>query len=224
MHIPDGFLDAALSISMFILAALAWAPSFYKANKNISEKNIPLMAVLTAGVFAAQMLNFPIIGGTSGHLIGATLIAVFLGPFPAVVSLTIILLIQGLVFGDGGLTALGANSFNMAVIAVFSGFLVYALIRKLIPGDKGVITGVFIGSWISVILAALACGLEIGLSSIFPYGVEVTVPAMLFWHVIIAFGEALISSAIVAVVLKTNSSLIPPVKGFNIVVEYSSLK
>ncbi len=224
MHIPDGFLDLTLTIAMFIIAALIWIPSFYKANKNISERNIPLMAVLTAGVFAAQMLNFPIIGGTSGHLIGATLIAVLLGPFPAVVSMTIILLIQGLIFGDGGLTALGANSFNMAMIAVFTGFTVYALIRRYIPGERGILTGVFIGSWLSVITAALACGLEIGLSSIFPYGIEVTVPAMLFWHTIIAFGEAIISSAVVAVVLKTNNELIPAVKGLNVAVEPPIIK
>jgi len=224
MHIPDGFLDIILSIVMFALAALFWIPSFYKANKNISERNIPLMAVLTAGVFAAQMLNFPIIGGTSGHLIGATLIAVFLGPYPAVVSMTIILLIQGLVFGDGGLTAFGANSFNMAIIAVFTGFIVYAAVRKYVQGEKGIITGVFIGSWISVLTAALACGLEIGVSSIFPYGVEVTLPAMLFWHVIIAFGEAIISSTVVGVVLRTNPGLLPAAQGMNIIVESAGMK
>ncbi|MEM2906891.1 MAG: energy-coupling factor ABC transporter permease [Candidatus Odinarchaeota archaeon] len=221
MHIPDGFLDITLSIIMFVLAALIWAPSFYKTNKNINEKNIPLMAVLTAGVFAAQMLNFPIIGGTSGHLIGATLIAVFMGPYPAVVSMTIILLIQGLVFGDGGLTAFGANSFNMAIIAVFTGFIAYSLIRKYVKGQIGIITGVFAGSWLSVFIAALACGLEIGASSIFPYGVEITVPAMLFWHVIIAFGEAIISTAVVGVVLKTSPELIPTVQGMNVIVETS---
>ncbi|WEU40249.1 MAG: energy-coupling factor ABC transporter permease [Candidatus Odinarchaeum yellowstonii] len=219
MHIPDGFLDLTLTAVMFIIAAIIWIPSFYKANKNISERSIPLMAVLTAGVFAAQMLNFPIIGGTSGHLIGATLISVFLGPFPAVVSVTIILLIQGLIFGDGGLTALGANSFNMAMVAVFTGFFIYSTLRRYIPGDKGIIAGVFAGSWLSVIAAALACGLEIGLSSIFPYGVEVTVPAMLFWHTIIAFGEAVISSAVVALVLKTSREIIPAVKGFNVIAE-----
>mgnify|MGYP005831101099 CR=1 FL=1 len=219
MHIPDGFLDITLSVVMFALAVLFWVPSFYKANRSINNGSIPLMAVLTAGVFAAQMLNFPIIGGTSGHLIGATLISVFLGVFPAVVSVTIILLIQGLVFGDGGLTALGANSFNMAVVAVFVGFAFYSLIRRYLKGDRGILAGVFVGSWLSVFAAALLCGLEIGFSSIFPYGVEVTVPAMLFWHIIIAFGEALISVAVVGVVLRTHPELVPAVQRFSVIVE-----
>ncbi|MHA1755016.1 MAG: energy-coupling factor ABC transporter permease, partial [Candidatus Odinarchaeia archaeon] len=193
MHLPDGFLDLTLSLAMFIIAVLFWIPSFYKTNKSITQKNIPLMGILTAGVFAAQMLNFPIIGGTSGHLLGGTLIAVFLGPYAAVVSMTIILLIQALLFGDGGLTALGANTFNMGIIAVFIGFGIYYLLRKYIKGEKGMLTGIFIASWISVILASIACGVELGLSSIFPYGLEITIPAMTFWHIIIGFGEGLIS-------------------------------
>ncbi|MFX1485977.1 MAG: energy-coupling factor ABC transporter permease [Promethearchaeota archaeon] len=223
MHIPDGFLDLALSATLYAVSIAFWVISFYKSNKTMTPKTVPLMAVLTAGVFAAQMLNFPIIGGTSGHLLGGTLLSVFLGPFSAIVGMTIILVIQGVIFGDGGLTALGANSFNMGIMTVFVGFAVYYFVRKLAKSKLGIMSGVFAGAWISVMIASAICGIELGISSIFPYGVEVTVPAMLFWHILIGFGEGVISVVVVGTMMETQPDLLPEVEHFNIVVKQSSV-
>jgi cobalt/nickel transport system permease protein len=145
------------------------------------------------------MLNFPITYGTSGHLVGGTFLSIILGPYTAILSMTIVLLMQALFFADGGIFALGANIFNMAIIGGLSFFIV-----KLISGEttssKGFYFGVFAASWISVVLGAFACGLEIGLSPIFSEagGLTVTVPAMLFWHALIGLGEATITTTIIS--------------------------
>lgn len=208
-HIPDGFLDLPICVIMYAISLVFWIPAFRKARRVLGEKHIPLMSMLTAGVFAAQMLNFPIVGGTSGHLVGGTLIAIFLGPYAAIICITIILVIQALLFGDGGLTALGANVFNMGIVAALS-YYVYIAVTRIISGRRGVLTGAFIASWFAVVAGAVSCGIEVGLSSTFqPYGgIVTTVPAMAFWHVIIGVGEALITMSILAYTLKVKPNLL----------------
>jgi cobalt/nickel transport system permease protein len=145
------------------------------------------------------MINFPIAYGTSGHLVGGTFLSVLLGPYAAVLGMTIVLLMQALFFADGGITAFGANIFNMAIIGGFSLFIIKILTRKSEKGRR-FYTSIFVASWLSVILGAFACGLEIGFSPAFSQagGVGVTVPAMLFWHVLIGFGEAAITTTLIA--------------------------
>lgn len=207
MHIPDGFLDLFTCAIMYAISSILCLQAFRKVKQVLEEEHVPLMSLLTAGVFASQMLNFPIIGGTSGHLIGGTLVAIFLGPYAAIVSMSIILAIQSFVFADGGITALGANIFNMGVIAACS-YYIYVLVRKLASGKRGVLMGSAIASWIAVVMGAVACGIEIGLSPAFLYDVRITVLIMVFWHVIIGVGEALITSSVVAFTLSTRPDLL----------------
>jgi len=199
MHIPDGFLSPEITAFMWVisLGILFWA--WRKAKATYANSLTSLLAISSAFVFIAQMLNFPITYGTSGHLVGGTFLSIILGPYTAILSMTIVLLMQALFFADGGVFALGANIFNMAIIGGLSFFIV-----KLISGEttssKRFYFGVFAASWISVVLGALACGLEIGISPIFSEagGLTVTVPAMLFWHALIGLGEAAITTTIIS--------------------------
>ncbi|MHA1606542.1 MAG: energy-coupling factor ABC transporter permease [Candidatus Freyarchaeota archaeon] len=209
MHIPDGYLDITIVTICAVISGVFIVLGLIQAKRYMEDRHVPLMAVLTAGVFAAQLLNFPIIGGTSGHLVGGTLISVFLGPLGAVISMTIILVLQALLFGDGGISALGANILNMGVIGGVVGYYVYVIIRRLVGrGGWGVRLGAAIGSYVSIVLGALACGVEIGASSLFPYGVGVTVPAMVGWHLIIGIGEALITSVVVEYALRARPDML----------------
>jgi len=208
MHIPDGFLDLPLAILLYAVSLLLLVPAFRKAGMAVGEKHVPLMSVLTAGVFAAQMLNFPIIFGTSGHLVGGVLIGVFLGPYAAMISMTIVLVIQALLFGDGGIIAMGANIFNMAVVAALS-YYVYALIKRGVSGKKGMMAGAFIAAWFSVVLGAIAAAIELGLSSTFQaFGIVAILSAMLFWHIIIGIGEGLITVSVLTFTLRSRPDLL----------------
>lgn len=209
MHIPDGFLSIGISILMFAISSTILVWSWKKAKATYSKSLASLLAISSAFVFAAQMINFPIAYGTSGHLVGGTFLALLLGPYAAILGMTIVLSMQALFFADGGLLAFGANVFNMAII----GGLSFYIARQLAGGksEKGsrYYVAVFIASWLSVMLGALACGLEIGFSPVFSQagGLIVTVPAMLFWHVLIGLGEA----AITAILLTSLHRLSPAV-------------
>jgi cobalt/nickel transport system permease protein len=195
LHIPDGYISPEIAATMAIISAIFLVLSWKKAKATYPKALAPLLAVSSAFVFAAQMINFPIAYGTSGHLVGGTFLSIVLGPYAAILSMTIVLLMQALFFADGGIIALGANIFNMAVIGGLSFYIV-----KLIAGNstkgKRFFLGVFTASWLSVVLGALACGLQIGFSPAFSEvgGITVTVPAMLFWHVLIGLGEAAITT------------------------------
>ncbi|MEM2412451.1 MAG: energy-coupling factor ABC transporter permease [Candidatus Bathyarchaeia archaeon] len=195
MHIPDGYLSPEVSILMNVvsIAFLVWC--WRKAKKEYPKHFASLLAVSSAFVFVAQMINFPITYGTSGHLVGGTFLAVLLGPYAAVLSMTIVLLVQALFFADGGISAFGANVFNMAVIGGLSFYIVKLVAGNSIKGKRFAL-GVFAASWLSVVLGALACGLEIGASPAFSQvgGIAVTVPAMLFWYTLIGLCEAAITT------------------------------
>jgi cobalt/nickel transport system permease protein len=175
------------------LAFLVWAWNGVRAR--YPRSFAPLLGVSSALVFVGQMLNFPILYGTSGHLVGGTLLAALLGPHAAILSMTIVLLIQATFFADGGLSTFGANVFNMAVIGGLS-FYIIKFFSSDFKGQKMFLISAFVASWLSVFLGALACALEIGVSSMFSAagGIFVTVPAMLFWHAFIGIGEALITT------------------------------
>jgi cobalt/nickel transport system permease protein len=209
MHIPDGFLDPPICILMYIIAVafLAWA--WRGAKKAFPSSFVPVMAVSSALVFVAQMLNFPILYGTSGHLVGGTLLAMLLGPHAAIISMSTVILIQAILFADGGISTFGANLFNMAVIGGLS-FYIIRLIANTSSGRKRLLTSVFVASWLSVVLGALATAIEIGESSMFASvgGLAVTVPAMLFWHVIIGVGEAVITTSLVTQLLRVGPSIL----------------
>ncbi|MBC7131351.1 energy-coupling factor ABC transporter permease [Candidatus Bathyarchaeota archaeon] len=198
MHIPDGFLSPETAALMWIISAATLILAWKKAKSEYKHSLSSILAVSSAFVFVAQMLNFPIIYGTSGHLVGGTFLAMILGPYAAIISMTIVLLIQALFFADGGLLSLGANIFNMAVIGALSFFIVKAIAGKSEKGGKFYL-GVFAASWLSVVLGALACSLEIGVSPVFAEagGLSVTVPAMLFWHTFIGLAEAALTTTFI---------------------------
>jgi len=215
MHIPDGFLSIEISIVTYIISIgmLLW--SWRKAKATYSQSFASLLAISSVFVFAAQMVNFPIAYGTSGHLVGGTFLSVLLGPYAAILGMTIVLLMQALFFADGGITAFGANVFNMAVIGGFSFFIMRILAGKTGKGAR-LYASVFIASWLSVILGALACGLEIGFSPIFSRvgGVNVTVPAMLFWHALIGIGEAAITATLVTSLHRLTPAILTGIQMF----------
>ncbi len=207
MHIPDGFLNVATVATTYAVSAGGIGNAVRVANKKLRERQVPLMGILAAFIFAAQMLNFPVAGGTSGHLIGAALAAILLGPWASVLIMSCVLIAQCLIFQDGGLLALGANIFNMGIIASFSGYYLYRLCSSLL-GDskKGRLISGFIGAWGSVLLASIACAIELAVSGVSP--IWVALPAMAGIHAIIGIGEGLITSAVLSLVLATRADLL----------------
>jgi cobalt/nickel transport system permease protein len=209
MHIPDGYLSFEVAAAMWIISALFLYWCWSKAKNSYSKGLAPVLAVSSAFVFVAQMLNFPIFYGTSGHLVGGTFLSIVLGPYGAVLSMTIVLLMQAIFFADGGLFALGANIFNMAVIGGLSFFIVKYIARGS-AASKRFYIGVFTASWLSVFIGALACGLQIGFSPAFSQagGAAVTVPAMLFWHSLIGLCEAGLTTAFITQLYRVQPSIL----------------
>jgi len=207
MHIPDGFLSVATVATTYVVSAGGVGNAVRIANKKLGEKQVPLMGVLAAFIFAAQMLNFPIAGGTSGHLIGAALAAILLGPWASVLIMSCVLIAQCLIFQDGGLVALGANIFNMGIVASFSGYYIYRFVTSLLGnGRRSKLAGGFIAAWSSVFLAAIVCAIELAVSGISP--MRVVLPAMAGLYALIGIGEGLITGAVLSLVLATRADLL----------------
>lgn len=201
MHIPDGLMAPVVWALGWVIAIIFVAIAVKRVSKKFDERMVPFMAILAAGIFVAQMLNFPIVGGTTGHLIGAALATILLGPWAAILIITVILIIQGFIFGDGGITALGLNILNMAVIGSLSAYIVIRVVPK-----KFEFPGIFLAGWLSVFFAASACALELAASFIInpAFGIEgsVAIPAMMISHAIIGVGEGIITAGVVAFLAK----------------------
>ncbi|MFA5066341.1 MAG: energy-coupling factor ABC transporter permease [Dehalococcoidia bacterium] len=207
MHIPDGFISAPVATATGVIAVAAIAVAVKKTNKKMGEKQVPMMGVLAAFIFAAQMLNFPVVGGTSGHFVGAALAAILLGPWATVLILSSVLVVQSLVFQDGGLLALGANITNMGVIAGFSSYYIYKGIDALFKNSKaGTLVGAGVGAWFSVVLASLACAAELSISGTSPWAIAIT--AMGGVHMLIGIGEGLITVAVLSLIMATRADLL----------------
>ncbi|MFZ6021640.1 MAG: energy-coupling factor ABC transporter permease [Chloroflexota bacterium] len=192
MHIPDGFLSLPVSLALWLISILLIGSAVRRLEKTLSEREVPLMGVLAAAIFAGQMLNFTVTGGTSGHLLGAALATILLGPFPAMLVMTAVVSVQALLFQDGGLVVMGANLFNMAIVGVWSAYAVFSLVRRLAGKARwGLFAGGFAAAWSSIFLAALACALELALSGTSP--ANLAVPAMGGIHALIGIGEGLIT-------------------------------
>jgi len=190
MHIPDGFLEPKVWVSLTAVSAAAVAYASKKVSKNLDEKKVPLMGVIAAFVFAAQMVNFPVGGGTSGHLMGGVLIATIMGPFAALLMISTVLIIQALLFQDGGITALGANIFNMGIVGAGLGYLTFKGLNR-VTGNLNF--AVFTASWLSVVTAAGIAAAELSISGVIP--ISVSLPAMTGVHAIIGIGEGAITIA-----------------------------
>ncbi len=205
MHIPDGFLSPQVFVPFWMVAVSALAYALRKTKQVLKDKMIPLMGVMAAFIFAAQMLNFPVLGGTSGHLLGGVLAAVTLGPFAGCIVLSLVLIVQCLIFQDGGLTALGANIFNMAIVGTILGYYFYRIIRQVFF-KKNILMAVFISAWVSVVLASLFCAIELSLSG--TSILKIVLPAMLFVHIFIGIGEAIITTLVISFILRVRPDLI----------------
>ena len=207
MHIPDGFLSGSIAAAAAVLAIAAVGYALKVADRDLDEDRVPLLGVLAAFIFAVQMLNFPVAGGTSGHLLGATLAAVLLGPWLACLVMAVVLTAQAFVFADGGITALGANVLNMGVLgALLAGFLLGGTMRML-PQTRGAFLGaVGAVAWLAVMIGATATSLELAASDTIP--LDTALPAMLGVHALIGIGEAVITVAAVSAVLASRPDLV----------------
>ncbi|RJP28351.1 MAG: cobalamin biosynthesis protein CbiM [Candidatus Omnitrophota bacterium] len=206
MHLPDGFLSTPVWIACDILAVGALIAATRQSQKRFEEKTVPLTGIMCAFIFAAQMINFPVAGGTSGHLLGGLLAAVFLGPWLGCLVISLVLIVQCFLFQDGGVAVLGANILNMAVIGTGVGYLVFQLSSRIFSGKTGYLASVAIGSWISVNAAAIACALQLGFSGTYP--TLLTIKAMVLVHTLIGIGEAVITVFVVSTVMALRSDLI----------------
>jgi len=199
MHIPDGFLSTEVAVACAVPAAAAVSVGLSRANVDLDERRVPLLGVTAAFVFAVQMLNFPVAGGTSGHFLGAALAAILLGPWLACLVLAVVLLVQAFVFADGGITALGANVLNMGVVGALLVGGLMALARRVLPDRRGVFLAVVAaGAWLAVMAGALATSVELALSGI---PLTTVLPPMLGVHALIGVGEAVVTVAAVGAVL-----------------------
>ncbi len=204
LHIPDGFLNLAISVLFWLLAVAMIAVALSKTNKSLSEKQVPLMGVMAAFIFAAQMLNFPVAGGTSGHFLGGALAAIVLGPWAGILVMTAVIGVQALLFQDGGLLVMGANIFNMGVLTAVIGFGLYRTVNGRGKGVRLAVAG--LAAWLSTIASALLASLQLWLSG--TSRLEIVVPAMLGVHLLIGIGEAIITVAALAFIERTRPDLL----------------
>ncbi len=205
MHIPDGFLEPKVWVPAWMVGAGAVAYCSKKASETLGPRTIPVMGVTAAFVFAAQMLNFPVAGGTSGHLLGGAIAASVLGPYVGLVVMTVVLIVQCFIFQDGGITALGANIVNMGLGGTMAVYPIVWLGSRIHRGRAGYVAGAAVAAWVSVVLASLLCGLELGLSGTSP--MRIVVPAMAGIHAVIGVGEAIITGFLVAFLLRARAEL-----------------
>ncbi len=205
MHIPDGFLDVKTIVTTTALAAGTLGFALRYTRQQLTARRIPLLGLASAFVFAAQMINFPVLGGTSGHMIGGTLTAVLLGPSAAVVVISSVLIVQCFLFADGGVTALGANILNMAFIGGVGGWLAYWLLCRLSPNKTWRYIAAGVAAWAATVAASIACSAELAASHTAQW---LTVfPIMAGVHMLIGIGEALITALVLITVTKVRPEL-----------------
>ncbi|MGY1760356.1 energy-coupling factor ABC transporter permease [Geodermatophilus sp. SYSU D00779] len=209
MHVPDGFLDAPTSAATAAVAAGGVALALRGARRELDERTAPLAGLTAAFVFAVQMVNFPVGAGTSGHLMGGLLAAVLVGPWTAVLCLTVVLVVQALLFADGGLTALGTNVTLLGLVAVAVGWGVFRLLARLLPTTRGgVLTAAGVGAFLSVPVAALVFVGLFAVGGVADVSVGTVAAAMGGVHVLIGLGEAAITVAVVGAVLAVRPDLV----------------
>lgn len=216
MHTPDGFVTGWICVVMLLLSILAIAYSALKIRKVLTKQKLFLMAALSAIIFGFQMLNFPIASGTSGHFLGAGIVAIILGPHAAVLVLATVLLIQTFLYGDGGVLALGVNIFNMGIVGAYVTHYIYQKLKS----TSGIFAGM-IASWASVVAASIACALELAISGTGQL-IKVLL-AMGLTHLFIGLGEGIITGGILLYVLKTKHEVMDINKQPSRLVKYSVL-
>jgi cobalt/nickel transport system permease protein len=204
LHIPDGFLSLVIALIFWGITIIMVGIAISKTNKTLGEKQVPLMGIMAAFIFAAQMLNFPVAGGTSGHFLGGALAAMVLGPWAGILVMTAVIAVQGLLFQDGGLLVMGANIFNMGLLTAMIGFGLYRSVSGRSKRTRLIVAGV--AAWLAVVASALVASLQLWLSG--TSRLEIVVPAMLGVHVLIGLGEALITVAALSFIEQTRPDLV----------------
>ncbi len=204
MHIPDGFIPLWQCVIYYAIAIIVGFYALKWARRTLDERNVPLLAVLAAGIFAIQAMNIPIPWGTSGHMVGAALVAILLGsPFAGFIVLTLVLLVQGIFFGDGGMTVLGANILNMGIIGSWIGFYSYKWLKDIISE----IPAVFVAAWASIFLAAVACAFELAAAGTFPLALGLYFMGL--YHFVIGIvGEGIITVVVFGTIKNVRPDLI----------------
>src|SRR5688572_18587005 len=204
LHIPDGFLSLVISIICWVITVLTLSIAISRTNESLGEKQVPLMGILAAFTFAAQMINFPVLGGTSGHLLGGALAAIVLGPWAGMLVMSAVIAVQALLFQDGGLLVMGANILNMGLVTAAIG---YGLYRSVSRNSKSVKLGVAgFAAWLSVMAGALLTALQLWLSG--TSQLNVVIPGMLGVHALIGLGEALITVFALGFIMETRPDLL----------------
>jgi cobalt/nickel transport system permease protein len=207
LHAADRFLSVPVSAVMWAITIVVLAISVRKTSQTMDERAVPLMGVMAAFIFAAQMVNFQVAGGTSGHLLGGVLAAILLGPWAGTLVMAAVIAVQGLVFSDGGLVVMGANIFNMGVVGTLGGYALYRALCAVLGGeDRARIPASAIAAWAAVVAASAATALELVVSGTSP--AEVVFPAMVGVHLFIGIGEALITAAALAFIAATRKDLL----------------
>lgn len=209
MHIPDSFLPISQGAVYWMIALVFIALSLRWVRNEMSEEKVPLVAVLPAGVFALQAFNIPVTMGTSGHLVGGALVAIVLGsPFAAVFVLSLVLIVQGVLFGDGGITTMGANIVNMGVIGGFVGYYAY---HGLLSITKNMFASAAGAAWLACIVPALAAALELYVAGTFP--LEAGLAGMGLYHALIGIVEAGITAVVLGLIANTRPDILERAEG-----------
>lgn len=209
MHIPDGFINLPTSAGFGAAAAGGVWYSIRQAARLLDDRRVPLAGLVAAFVFAAQMVNFPVVSGTSGHLLGGVLAAVLVGPWLGALVITVVLVVQGVFFADGGLTALGLNVFNMAIVGALGGYLLYRGLLALLPKTRAATAAAAgVAGGLSVVLASLAFVFEYAIGGEGGAGVGTVAAAMGGVHALIGIGEGLVTAMVVGAVLGTRPDLV----------------
>jgi cobalt/nickel transport system permease protein len=206
MHIPDGFIDGKTAVTTAMLSAVGVGLALRQVKRELPTRKTPLLGLSAAFLFAAQMVNFPVAGGTSGHLIGGVLVAALLGPSAAVVVVTTVLIVQCFLFADGGVLALGANIFNMAILNPVIGYAIYRLVSRCLPGTRARVTAIAFAGWCSAVVASISCTGQLAWSGTVAWSAGF--PAMAGVHMLIGIGEGLISALVYLAVQRARPDLI----------------
>ena len=215
MHVPDGFLDAATSVTTGAVAAAGVALALRGARRELDDRTAPMAGLVATFVFAAQMVNFPVGAGTSGHLMGGALAAVLVGPWTAVLCMAVVLLVQGLLMADGGITALGTNVTLMGLVTVGVGWAVFVVLRRVLPSRTSLVApSAAFAAFVSVPVAALAFTALFAVGGTAPVDLRAVLVAMLGWHTLIALGEAAVTGLVVASVVATRPDLVHGARPF----------
>ena len=214
MHIPDGFINAGTSAAAGAVAVGCVAVSLRKAGRDLDDREVPLAGMAAAFIFAVQMLNFPVASGTSGHLLGGVLAAVLVGPWVGALCVTVVLMVQALLFADGGLSALGLNVLNMAIVGAWGGYLVFLGVRALLPARRSsVVAASAVAAALAPVLAALLFTVEYAIGGNGAASIGTVAGAMVGVHVLIGIGEGIITALTVSAVMATRPDLVYGARG-----------